>query len=40
MWLECEKQSSDEDPSICYISFIKLPKGFSSSLANPVVSQT
>lgn len=40
MWLECEKQSSDEDPFICCISFIKLPKGSSSSLANMVVSQT
>lgn len=40
MWLECEKQSSDEDPFICCISFIKLPKGSSSSLANLVVSQT
>lgn len=40
MWLECEKQSSDEDPFICCVSFIKLPKGSSSSLANLVVSQT
>lgn len=39
VWSECEKQSSDEDPSICCISFIKLPKGFSSSIANLVVSQ-
>ena len=40
LWLECEKQSSVEDPSICCISFIKLPKGSSSSSANLVVSQT
>lgn len=40
MWLEYKKQSSDEDPSICRISLVKLPKGSSSLLANLVISQT